>query len=63
MWTCGHCGTQNIAGSLGFCPSCRTDRSEPEPPVTPAPAEGDGLGAAVVTVSGPYSALDAGEPQ
>ena len=26
MWDCEKCGTQGIAGSLDFCPTCRESR-------------------------------------
>jgi hypothetical protein len=32
MWDCEHCGCQNIAGSVTFCPQCFIPRNaEPEP--------------------------------
>lgn len=29
MWTCEHCGTQNIAPDLTFCPGCFEERTSP----------------------------------
>lgn len=34
MWTCPHCGCQNIASDLTFCPQCFTPRA-PDPPAEP----------------------------
>jgi hypothetical protein len=34
MWDCEHCGCRQIAGSLGFCPMCRTPKEEAVPRIT-----------------------------